>query len=312
MATVPTRDPWTDLLQQGRDDERLVREAYEGPRPAEQRPVPEELHPLVDPGALADSRDRRALQPPGRGAPRRLGGPDHRHHRHRERQVALLPAAHARRPLPGRQSPRALPLPDQGARPGSGPLAQPLRADQAGPPRDLRRRHPEGGARADPPAQQPDPHEPGHAPHRDPPEPPRLGRALQPSRGRRRGRGARLPRRLRLPRRERAQTAAQDRERLRHRAPLPARERDHREPRRARREAHGPRPGRPRRRGRFPRLGPQDRDVEPARHRRGHPDPPPGAERGGGAPGRPGPRGRPDHLLHPLAEGRGGRGQGRP
>ncbi len=47
MATTPTRDPWTSLLQTGRDDERLVREAFEGPRPAELRPVPAELHPAV-------------------------------------------------------------------------------------------------------------------------------------------------------------------------------------------------------------------------------------------------------------------------
>ncbi len=47
MAVTPTRDPWTDLLQTGRDDDRLVREAYEGPRPADLRPIPEGLHPAV-------------------------------------------------------------------------------------------------------------------------------------------------------------------------------------------------------------------------------------------------------------------------
>ena len=47
MTVTPTRHPWTDLLQAGRDDERLVREASEGPRPASLRPVPADLHPLV-------------------------------------------------------------------------------------------------------------------------------------------------------------------------------------------------------------------------------------------------------------------------
>ena len=47
MATTPTRDPWTELLQTGRNDERLVREAFEGPRPADLRPIPDGLHPAV-------------------------------------------------------------------------------------------------------------------------------------------------------------------------------------------------------------------------------------------------------------------------
>ncbi len=47
MATTPTEAPWTALLQAGRDDERLVREAFEGPRRADLRPVPSELHAAV-------------------------------------------------------------------------------------------------------------------------------------------------------------------------------------------------------------------------------------------------------------------------
>ena len=61
--------------------------------------------------------------------------------------------------------PRALPLPDQGARPGPGARARAHRRALPAP-RDLRRRHAEGGAARDPPALEPDPHQPGHAPRR--------------------------------------------------------------------------------------------------------------------------------------------------
>ena len=47
MAATSARAPWTDLLQAGRDDHRLVHEATEGPRAATLRPVPATLHPAV-------------------------------------------------------------------------------------------------------------------------------------------------------------------------------------------------------------------------------------------------------------------------
>ncbi|WP_245604096.1 DEAD/DEAH box helicase [Patulibacter minatonensis] len=46
MAARP-RDPWWPTLEAGREDDRLVREAYEAARPARTAPVPGELHPRL-------------------------------------------------------------------------------------------------------------------------------------------------------------------------------------------------------------------------------------------------------------------------
>ena len=128
---------------------------------------------------------------------------------------------------------------------------------------------PRRAAHADPPAREPHPHEPRHAAHGDPAPPPPVGRLLLEPRGRRRRRGARLPRRVRLARRQRAAAAAADRQRLRHRAALPARQRDDRQPGRARRAADGPGGDRARRPRRRAGRAARDRDVEPAADRRG-------------------------------------------
>ena len=98
----------------------------------------------------------------------------------------------ARRRSRATQAPHALPLPDQGARPGPDPQPQPPEAarSQAG---DLRRGHAEPGALAGAQVGQSDPDQPGHAPRRRPSAPRSLGRRpLQPPLRRRR-RGARLP-----------------------------------------------------------------------------------------------------------------------
>ena len=47
MATTPTVEPWSALLDAGREDERLVREAFEGARAAHLAPIPAELHPTL-------------------------------------------------------------------------------------------------------------------------------------------------------------------------------------------------------------------------------------------------------------------------
>ena len=47
MAATPSGEPWSSLLQAGREDERLVREATEGPSAAQLVDVPGELHPAV-------------------------------------------------------------------------------------------------------------------------------------------------------------------------------------------------------------------------------------------------------------------------
>jgi DEAD/DEAH box helicase domain-containing protein len=50
MAVTRRTEPWTALLDAGRADERLVREAYEGAREPQLVPVPADLHPAVAEG----------------------------------------------------------------------------------------------------------------------------------------------------------------------------------------------------------------------------------------------------------------------
>jgi DEAD/DEAH box helicase domain-containing protein len=50
MAVTRRTEPWNDLLDAGRADERLVRESYEGARDPRFEPVPSDLHPAVREG----------------------------------------------------------------------------------------------------------------------------------------------------------------------------------------------------------------------------------------------------------------------
>jgi DEAD/DEAH box helicase domain-containing protein len=47
MAAAAQTEPWAELLATGREDGRLVREAYEGAREPTLVPVPGELHPAL-------------------------------------------------------------------------------------------------------------------------------------------------------------------------------------------------------------------------------------------------------------------------
>ena len=47
VAVTRTSEPWTALLDEGREDGRLVREAFEGAREPQLAPIPETLHPGV-------------------------------------------------------------------------------------------------------------------------------------------------------------------------------------------------------------------------------------------------------------------------
>ncbi len=53
MAVTRTTEPWSELLDAGRADERLVREAFEGARDPSIEPIPGELHPAVRKGLAA-------------------------------------------------------------------------------------------------------------------------------------------------------------------------------------------------------------------------------------------------------------------
>jgi DEAD/DEAH box helicase domain-containing protein len=56
MAKTRSRAPWSDLLEEGRADERLVRTARYGAKPGATAPVPGELHP-----ALAEALERTGI-----------------------------------------------------------------------------------------------------------------------------------------------------------------------------------------------------------------------------------------------------------
>src|SRR3954453_23832863 len=47
MAATPQTEPWTPLIEAGREDGRLVRQAYEGARPPEFAALPDDLHPQL-------------------------------------------------------------------------------------------------------------------------------------------------------------------------------------------------------------------------------------------------------------------------
>ena len=218
--------------------------------------------------AARGERHHRAVLAPGGG----LGcgaarGAHCDHHRDGQRQEPRVQPARPRRAHEAAEAARALPLPDQGARAGSGARARRARR-QAHPRGDLRRRHRERAPLADPQVVEPDPDQPGHAPRGRPAAPRPLGRRARQPPLRRRRRGARLPGRLRLARRQRAPATAPARPRLRSRAAVPARVGDDREPGRAhegadRARLHGPR------RGRRAKGGADGRALEPAARRRG-------------------------------------------
>ncbi len=232
-------EPWSALLDSGRADGRLVREAHEGPGGARLVQPPPELHPDVL-AALERVGVQKLYSHQARSRVCGRGQRDDRHHRHRLRQVDVLQPADAAPALPAGPRTRAVPVSDQGARPGSGPGARLLRAEQAGAPGDLRRRYAARGACGDPSQRERGADEPRHAARRDPAQSRRLGRHVrQPCRGRGR-RGARLSRRVRLARRQRPAPPAPHRGCVWHGAALPAHLRDDRQPGRAGRASDGP------------------------------------------------------------------------
>jgi DEAD/DEAH box helicase domain-containing protein len=57
VAAVRTAEPWTALLDAGREDERLVRQAFEGAREPQLEPLPDDLHPALLDGLRATGID---------------------------------------------------------------------------------------------------------------------------------------------------------------------------------------------------------------------------------------------------------------
>ena len=115
---------WNLILE----GEELAYLTTESARDARLAPLPDDLHPAV--------RDaigvRRALRPPARGLGRgRPGRERDRHDRDGVGQDARVQPARARRARPGAEASRALPLSDEGARPGSGAGALDVQAAEA-------------------------------------------------------------------------------------------------------------------------------------------------------------------------------------
>ena len=176
--------------------------AHLGDEPAREprlAPLPDELDPRVRERARGvDALYAHQPEAWDAAAPRRARD---RHDRHREREDARVQPARPRRARARAEEPRALPLPDEGARAGSVPHARRATRIPRLRPAIYDGDTPSRAALADPQVGERDPHQPGHAPRRRAPAPRPLGRRAREPPLRRRRRGARLPRRLRLARR---------------------------------------------------------------------------------------------------------------
>ena len=228
--------PGTTSSAPSETGDELAHLASEPARAARTAPLPDYLQPARARRARPP-RHPRALRAPGRGvgggasaggtSSSRPAPPRAR------RSPSTCPVLDALAREPARA--RALPLPDEGARAGSGARARralgvaglACRRSTTATRRPSARRQIRGWANLV--LTNPDMLHIGVLPHHD-----RWGDVLAQPPLRRRRRGARLPRRLRLARRERAATAAPARADLRRRPAVPARLGDDREPGRAR------------------------------------------------------------------------------
>ena len=129
MVVVRDIEPWDALLEAGRDDERLVMQASQDPRPPQEVAVPEELHPDV-----AEALGKRGSTACGPTRPRLLhsawAGPIVTTGTASGKSLCFnLPAA--RRPVPRRAGARCT-CTRQGAGAGSGAGAERARSGAGG------------------------------------------------------------------------------------------------------------------------------------------------------------------------------------
>ena len=222
---------WERLLEAGEIDERLVADQHRASRARPQPVPPARLAPPGLAARAARGRDRRRSTPTSsrRSRPRAAANVIVTSGTASGKSLSFnLPVLDAIAARP--EGPRALPLPDQGARPGPGAQARPSSASPA-------LRHaiydgdtPREDRPGDPPALEPVLTNPDMlnmallAHHKG------WGDFLANLRLGRRRRGAHLPRRLRLARRQRAAPAAPGRPPLRLRAALHPRLGDDRQP----------------------------------------------------------------------------------
>ena len=270
-AARPSRG--TALLEAGREDGRLVREAFEGAREPALVAAPRRPAPGAARRRCAAAGDRAALRPPGaRRCEAAWDGPDDRHDRHRVGQVAVLQPADARRAAAA--TPRRARC--TSTRPRRWRRTRRARSHALGLGKRVRPAIYDGDTPREERAairrkREPDPHQPRHAPRRDPPQPPARGRTC--SRTSRSSSSTRRTSTAACSARTSPTScggcagiaAAYGTD-----AALPARQRHDRQPGRARRAADRPR----RRRADRPRRlaatrARADRDVEPAADRRG-------------------------------------------
>ena len=208
-----------------------------------------------------------ALHAPARGLRRgagggELGGGD----AHGLGQDALLQPPGSRPHPEGSRCAGAVPVSDQGPRPG--PARRAVRHDRSAGRRHrhlhLRRRHAARRAQGDPRARPRGGHEPRHAPQGDPAAPHQVGEAVREPAVRDRRRAALAARRLRLARRQHPAAAAAALPLLRLLAAVPVLVGDDRQPEGAGRGAHRPQHAPDRRERRAARREVL-RDLQPAR-----------------------------------------------
>jgi len=137
--------PWGDLLQ----GEEIAHVSTEPAREALLAPLPDELHPRVRDALAAQGIDQLYTHQRETWDAAANGEHNRRHDRHGQREDARVQPAGTRRDRPGAETASSLPLSDQGAR--AGPVAVALDVPPATPSRrDLRRRHRDRAAVADP------------------------------------------------------------------------------------------------------------------------------------------------------------------